>query len=388
MRQIIPVIILIAAWCLGTWLRAANRKSLEREKLEGLPDVRNLPLPVRLRIGQKMIGLSLLISSPYIIWIIWTDPDLERTPLWLIGTAFLLTIVLASVAMNALRKRLLRSAAGPQESVVGQMPHAKSRQALAQTGLFILGVVVVSGAASIVFERRITDRNSAESPADFSNCIGNRGAKTSPRPLQKEVGGQPAPAPAAAGPSARVARASRIPRAPTDARVYFVPIGALADVDTALLVLYYQQKFDLSVTMLPAITLDDCALNTRRQQYQAEGLIKSLWAEYPELSKDRESILIGITEADIYIGDKNWRFAFALREGGRFAVVSSARMNLRRSDSNTQVQTLGSQIRLVKMISREIGFMYYNLPSSSDPQSIVRSSIMSLGDLDQTGEEF
>ena len=388
MRQIIPIIVLIVAWCLGKWLRTANQKALDREKLEGLPDVRNLPLPMRLRIGQKMIGLSLLISSPFIVWIVWTDPDSERTPLWLIGTAFLLTMILATAAMNALRKRLLRSAGGQTELASGRTPEVKNRQALTQTGLFMLGVVIVSGAVAMVFERRIADSSSAESPSDFSNCMGNRGEIGSQPPAQKEVDGRPGSAAATAGPRSRVARASRVPKAPTDVRVYFVPIGALADVDTERLVLYYQQKFDLSVTMLPAIMLDDCALNTRRRQYQAEELIKSLWAEYPELSKDRESILIGITEADIYIRQENWRFAFALREGGRFAVVSSARMNLRRSDSNAQVGTLGSQIRLVKMISREIGFMYYTLPPSPDPQSVVRSSIMSLEDLDQVGEEF
>ena len=273
MRQIIPAIVLIVAWCLGKWLRTANQKSLDREKLEGLPDARGLPLPARLRIGQKMVGLSLLISSPFIIWILWTftqDPDLDRTPLWLIGVVFLLTMILATAAANTLRKRLLRSAGSQKESALGRTPEVKNRKALTQTGLFILGVVMVSGAVAMVFERRIADPNSAESPADFSNCMGNRGGIGSQPPPQKEIGGQRSSAPASARAKARITRASHIPKAPMNVRVYFVPIGALADVDTEHLVRYYQQKFDLSITTLPAITLDDCSLNTHRRQYQAE----------------------------------------------------------------------------------------------------------------------
>lgn len=44
--------------------------------------------------------------------------------------------------------------------------------------------------------------------------------------------------------------------------------------------------------------------------------------------------------------------------------------------------------RLKKMTSKNLGTIYYNLPQSKDPQSVLYSPVLSLDDLDRMGEGF
>src|SRR5579862_4791747 len=111
MKEVILLAVFIVAWCVGKWLNKANRDYLEKEKLDGLPAARDLPLSVRLRIGQKLVGLLLVITFPFTAWYMWTfarDPEMLRTSAWIIGDAFLATMILATIVLNIVRKRLLR----------------------------------------------------------------------------------------------------------------------------------------------------------------------------------------------------------------------------------------------------------------------------------------
>jgi predicted Zn-dependent protease len=154
------------------------------------------------------------------------------------------------------------------------------------------------------------------------------------------------------------------------------------------LVGYYKQRFGLAIQTLPAIALDSCTFNPTRQQNQVEGLIASLERSHPTLANDGRSILIGITEADVCTTSENWVFALGQRDKGRFAVVSSARMDLDHFDYGVPRDPVALHSRLTKMISREIGFLYYALPFSPDQRSVVRSSIMGVDELDEIGEDF
>jgi len=198
----------------------------------------------------------------------------------------------------------------------------------------------------------------------------------------------PSPVPAPVDLTLPTVRASHIPPNPSNVSVYFVPIGVLANVDIEYLVRYYKQRFGLTIKRLPAIALDPDTFNPDRQQNEVEGLIKSVKRGYPTLANDHRSILIGITEADVYITSENWQFALGQRDEGRFAVVSSARMDLNYFDYGAPRDTGALHSRLTKMISREIGFLYYRLPFSDDPRSVVRSSIMGVDELDELGEDY
>ncbi|MGH7407021.1 MAG: M48 family metalloprotease, partial [Candidatus Methylomirabilales bacterium] len=169
-------------------------------------------------------------------------------------------------------------------------------------------------------------------------------------------------------------------------RVYFVPLGAFSSPSVEELVTYYHQKLGLKIETLPALSVERAAVNFERQQLIAAELVALIKRKYPELAGDPGAILIGITPYDMYIQEYTWRFAFAWREDGRFAVISSARMdpvNFRKTPDAALLHT-----RLRKILSKNIGIMYYRLPQSRDRNSVLYGPILSLDDLDSIGEDF
>jgi predicted Zn-dependent protease len=312
------------------------------------------------------------------VWIFDQDLDLEHTPAWAVGTAFLGSMTLATVVGNIVRKRLLRSAGEQykQQLTLGTVPDANGRRALMQTLFVILGIVM----ASLIFGLVSGQRASSNPPssADSSSLI------EPVAPLNPDA---TIPASAHGALTVSTTRASSIPPAPQNVPVYFVPIGNLAVVDVPYLVGYYQQRFGLTITPLTAIA-PGRTFDPRRRQFQAEALIRSIEAGYPDIANDGRSIMIGITEADIYTASENWRFALGLRAQGRLAVVSTARMDLDHVNHGTPVDSVALHSRLTKMISRELGFLYYRLPISRNQKSVMRSSIMGVDELDDLGEDF
>jgi predicted Zn-dependent protease len=88
----------------------------------------------------------------------------------------------------------------------------------------------------------------------------------------------------------------------------------------------------------------------------------------------------------MYIRKYSWAFGFTYRVENRFAVVSSARMNpiiLGRPADPVLLQT-----RLRKMITKNLGILYFHLPQSNDPSSVLYRSILGIDDLDRVGESF
>ena len=169
-------------------------------------------------------------------------------------------------------------------------------------------------------------------------------------------------------------------------KIYFAAVGEMRSVHLDVLQAYYKQRYDLTVEILPPIGLEPVVVDERRRQLIAEELIEMLKRRYPEHARSPQSILIGITEGDMYIREVNWRFAFARRDGDRFAIVSSARMDPVSFGYLPDEELL--QTRLRKMLSKNIGIMYYKLPQKSDRRSVMFGPILGIDDLDSMGEDF
>lgn len=173
---------------------------------------------------------------------------------------------------------------------------------------------------------------------------------------------------------------------PEQKRIYFVPLGDLSSATLQDLTNHYKQKYGLAIENLPAATMKPWVMDYRRRQLIAEELIGQMKQDYSNLAQDRAVILIGITSQDMYIREYRWQFAFSWRQENRFAVVSSARMDpvfFRRRGNDALRQT-----RLRKMITKNIGLMYYGYFQSSDPKSVLYSAVLGIDDLDKIGEDF
>ena len=103
---------------------------------------------------------------------------------------------------------------------------------------------------------------------------------------------------------------------------------------------------------------------------------------YPDLTSTPEAIMIGLTTEDMYIAQYSWQFTFSWRQEGKYAAVSDARMSLG-VPSEEQVKA-----RLRKMVTKNIGILYYRLPQSNDPRSVLYKDIGGISELDYMGEEF
>jgi hypothetical protein len=69
---------------------------------------------------------------------------------------------------------------------------------------------------------------------------------------------------------------------------------------------------------------------------------------------------------------------------GHLAVLSTARMGPEPGPFGHQLETA----RLRKMVTKYIGVMYFGLPQSSDPRSVLYGNILGVPDLDAMGEDL
>lgn len=169
-------------------------------------------------------------------------------------------------------------------------------------------------------------------------------------------------------------------------KLYFVPLGDFPAGSVRDLVSYYRDKYGLKIETLPNVTLPPAATNPEREQLIAEVVVEIIRQANPKLSKDPQAILIGLTTQDMYISRYDWSFSFSWREQQKFAVVSAARMNLpsrKGPVSADQIQT-----RLRKMVTKNIGILYYHLPQSDNPKSVLYRNVGGIRELDYMGEEF
>lgn len=170
------------------------------------------------------------------------------------------------------------------------------------------------------------------------------------------------------------------------AEVYFVPLGDIPSLSLKRLVTFYNRKFGLAIKTLPGLPLEKSSVDLQRRQLIAEELIEFMKRGYPRLANDPRVILIGISEFDMYIRKYNWQFSFSYRAQNRFAVVSSARLNPVSFGQPADQALLDTRLR--KVITKNIGILYFRLPQSNDPRSVLYKSILGIDDLDRVGEDF
>lgn len=184
---------------------------------------------------------------------------------------------------------------------------------------------------------------------------------------------------------------------PTSGTLYFVPIGKFPATQYAVVTAHYAGAWHLPVRRLPPLPLDDSLWDRTRNQLVAERVIAKMQREYAGPAADPGAVLIGLTAQDMYREQSSWRYAFSHRDGGRYAVVSSARMHPQSLPLHPPHGSLFAWdlkddelalCRLKKMVGKNIGVLYYRLPMNDDPTSLLYNSIGGPDDLDRIAEHF
>ena len=170
-----------------------------------------------------------------------------------------------------------------------------------------------------------------------------------------------------------------VPPLPAGRSVFFAPVGEFPREDAEALVAHYNEKFGMAIGILPSLALPREAYDTTRRQVIAERVLDAVTATYAQAA-DPASVVIALVDRDMYIADSTWNYAYGLRDKGHLAVVSTAHLDDGLLGNRAQ--------RLQKMVTKDIGILYFGLPQSDDPKSVLYKDVGGPLDLDRMSEDF
>ena len=186
--------------------------------------------------------------------------------------------------------------------------------------------------------------------------------------------------------------------APQSQQIYFVPLGETPDLPLDQIASQLRDRYGVSIEILPPVPVHPSLID-KDGQVAAEDMMDLIVAAHPQLVSDPGARLIGITAIDMYsVLQPFWNFTFSAGKvtsqsfGGDarliewIAVVSSARMDPRFFGQPANPDLLMTRLR--KMLTKRIGVMYFHLPESRDPQSVMYRGIGEARHLDWMGEEL
>ena len=139
------------------------------------------------------------------------------------------------------------------------------------------------------------------------------------------------------------------------------------------------------VGVLAGLRPPSSAYDSTRRQWIAQELAAKVRSVYPKRTAPG-SVVVGVTSGDMYIRGLTWRYAFGDRSSGNVGIIATARMDPTAYGLAGDEELFRS--RLEKMLVRYIGFLVLGRTQSRDPFSVLRSSILSLDDLDVMTNEF
>jgi hypothetical protein len=168
-------------------------------------------------------------------------------------------------------------------------------------------------------------------------------------------------------------------------KLYFVPMGRQV-VQVESLAAYYRDKFKIEVTVLPEVAIDSAAYDSPRSQYIAEEMILEMKRAQPNIARAAESIIIILTDEDIYPRSLGWKFTYSFHTGYKFAVVSSHRNDPAFWDSSKPHDAAEQLAGMKQMLTKYIAMLYFHLPHSFDPTSIMYQPLTPNGGSDNLYE--
>ena len=184
-----------------------------------------------------------------------------------------------------------------------------------------------------------------------------------------------------------IAVPSASPRPNGAGQLYFVPIGELPQTNIEGLANHFRRKYEITIKVLPTLPLTDNARlpNFPNSRPVAERLIEVMKRENPRIASNPKAIMIGITE-DMNVSQSKRRFDFSYQSDRRFAVVAIESMNPAIFCEPANQDLLESRLR--KVIAKNIGDLYYRLPQSMNPRSVLYNSLSCVHELDRMSEDF
>jgi hypothetical protein len=159
-----------------------------------------------------------------------------------------------------------------------------------------------------------------------------------------------------------------------EGRIYLVQMGdhrlpySLEDFASWL-----HSKYGLEVHVLPPAAIHPSAWDPARGQYVAELLYGQIKTDHPDLAADAHAFLIGFTDGDMYAISHESKSSFTERDLKRAAIVSAEGMDDCPNAEQPNGQCL--QARLRRILLKNVAILYWHLPLSYDPASLLHSPL-------------
>ncbi len=169
----------------------------------------------------------------------------------------------------------------------------------------------------------------------------------------------------------------------TNGRLYVIAMGSVSTTPLPPLAEYLEKKFAVPVTVLPALPLDESVMDLHRNQVKAEEVFAALKRAFPKESANGDNTIIAVTESDMYAQD--WVYAFNYWDRN-LAVISTNRLNPHFSTARSRDALLRS--RMHKVLERDMGLLFYKLPLSDDPTSVLYRNLDDVTDVDMQRESL
>jgi predicted Zn-dependent protease len=170
-------------------------------------------------------------------------------------------------------------------------------------------------------------------------------------------------------------------------RICLVPLGNVSGDLVGHLVDRYRHEYGLEIRVLDNKSIPTELADAEREQVGGIALIEYMGALVPEAYADPDAIVVGLTPVDIYFEERDWRFAFWVsNDHMNKGVVSFFRMNPETFGMDRDDSLLYTRVR--KVVTHLIGTLYYRLPGSDDPRSVMYNNVLSLDDLDLMDEKL
>lgn len=165
-------------------------------------------------------------------------------------------------------------------------------------------------------------------------------------------------------------------------KLYFVPVGRQA-IFVRSLAEYYANKFGIQIYILPEVKLGPAACVPSRNQCMAEEVVGAMANANPDIARNPESVMIALTDEDIFPKETGWDFMYS-QHSGRMGVVSTRRMDpaFWGGGPDNAVRLASTKQMLTKYIALE----YFHLPESFDPTSVLFSPLTPNGGSDDIYE--
>jgi hypothetical protein len=164
--------------------------------------------------------------------------------------------------------------------------------------------------------------------------------------------------------------------------VFLVPLGDVRRVDVHALAAEVGRRYRVPASTLAPLPLPLWTLDPQEHALNGDQLIHLLQMTY---STRGRAAVIGITDYDMFSPNLGLHGLFSLRNPGPYGVVSSSTLGASLFD---RIRGHDRHERVRKLVARNIGFLYLGRPESSDPHSLLRSSMSSVHDIDALKEDL